>query len=362
LKQPRKYGWWFWAKLVIGLALLAWAGYKLYELYNEWRANPQEVAFVPSAFVLSIAVYLVALLVTFFRWYVLVRAVDLPFKIGDSIRLGFVGFVSSLLAPGSVTGDLVKMGFIATEQKRRAAAVSTIIADRIVGLYALFLLSSILGVFYWEQAWQNDWLRGMLLMIWCVTGGGGAVALFLFLVDVPFDRLISRLGRFARLARILSELTDTLQLYRSRAKAVCWSILLSMIGHAGFVLSFYLCALSLQGSVPTPSWQMHFLIIPVGMVFQAVPISFGGNVGVNETFFDFLYKLADPNYKYGVLISLLQRGVTWIVGLIGLVWYLPLRQAMKKTQAQAVPPVEMTIEPAAAPPAASQEPSHEAVP
>ena len=66
--------------------------------------------------------------------------------------------------------------------------------------------------------------------------------------------------------------------------------------------------------------------------------------------------------EYGVLISLLQRGVTWIVGLIGLVWYLPLRHAMRKAQAQAAArAAATTVEPAAPPPAESKEPSLEAV-
>src|SRR5205823_4926165 len=88
---------------------------------------------------------LVALLLTFVRWYVLVRAQDLPFTVTDSIRLGFVGFFFNNFLPGSVGGDLVKAWYIAGEQSRRTVAVSTVLIDRVLGLWALAALVAILG-------------------------------------------------------------------------------------------------------------------------------------------------------------------------------------------------------------------------
>ena len=362
VQSPRRLGPWFWFKFVLGLALLALAGVKLHDLYQDWLANPQQVTFDGYAFALSATVYFAALLLTFYRWFVLVHALELPFGFGDSLRLGFVGFVSSLLAPGSVTGDLVKMGFIATEQKRRAAAIATIVADRLIGLYALFLVSAILGAIFWREAWPNDWLRRMLLLIWGVTGGGGVGLLILLYVPHPFDWLVPRLGRFAKIARMLAELAEALQQYRYRPLTLAWALFLGMLGHAGFVLSFYLCAVALRGPVAPPPLYLHFLFIPIGMVFQAVPLTPGGNAGANENFFDWLYKLVDPNFKLGVLITLLQRAVTWTVGLLGLVWYIPLRQKTKRAKAQAaMQAAEVAVEPVPPSPLATQEAPHETV-
>ena len=98
------------------------------------------------------------------------------------------------------------------------------------------------------------------------------------------------------------------------------------------------------------------------MVVQAVPLTPGGNAGVNENFFDWLYKQVNPNYPLGVLISLLQRAVTWTVGLIGLFWYIPLRHAMKRAQLPSlISPSEVIVEAPPAPPLTTQEAPHETV-
>src|SRR5262249_48533353 len=43
-------------------------------------------------FGLAFAIGLVAIVLTFLRWYVLVRAQELPFTVPDALRLGFIGF------------------------------------------------------------------------------------------------------------------------------------------------------------------------------------------------------------------------------------------------------------------------------
>src|SRR5689334_16244812 len=54
-----------------------------------------------------------------FRWYVLVRALDLPFTLYNAFRLGMVGLFYNTFLPGSVGGDLVKAYFIAKAHPER---------------------------------------------------------------------------------------------------------------------------------------------------------------------------------------------------------------------------------------------------
>src|SRR4029077_15359906 len=80
-------------------------------------------------------------LITFGRWYLLVRAQQFPFRLRDAIRYGFVGLVTNYIAPGSAGGDLFKAVLLARNQtSRRYAAFATVILDRILGLLALFLV------------------------------------------------------------------------------------------------------------------------------------------------------------------------------------------------------------------------------
>ena len=46
-----------------------------------------------------------AVCLTFARWYLLVRALDLPFSLKDAFRLGFIGFFLNFFTVGVVGGD-----------------------------------------------------------------------------------------------------------------------------------------------------------------------------------------------------------------------------------------------------------------
>ena len=90
------------------------------------------------------ALSMVATCMTFVRWYYLVRALDLPFRMADAFRLGFIGYLLNFVSLGSVGGDLFKAVFIAREQHgKRAEAVATVVIDRVIGLYVLFFVASV---------------------------------------------------------------------------------------------------------------------------------------------------------------------------------------------------------------------------
>jgi hypothetical protein len=120
--------------------------------------------------------------------------------------------------------------------------------------------------------------------------------------------------------------------YRRHPLAVLISVLIGMLGHVGFVLSYYLASMALPGPGPTPTWQVHFLIIPFFMVFQAVPLSPGGNLVVGDALLGGLYVMVGGLLTKGILASLFQRLITWIVALVGLIWYVPLHRRMLAAQ------------------------------
>src|SRR6202023_4279934 len=95
--------------------------------------------------ILAGLVALTSVLVTFVRWYILVRAQDLPFTLPSALRLGMIGYYLSTFLPGAVGGDIIKAAFIAREQSRRTVAVTTVIVDRVIGLVGLIWLVALIG-------------------------------------------------------------------------------------------------------------------------------------------------------------------------------------------------------------------------
>ena len=107
-------------KYGLGLGLLAfviwrnWAPASGQGLQAFWQHHFVERQPLHTQFlILALVIYLAGVLITFFRWYLLVRAQELPFSLSNAMRLGSIGLFLSTFLPGSVGGDIIKAAFIA---------------------------------------------------------------------------------------------------------------------------------------------------------------------------------------------------------------------------------------------------------
>ena len=108
-------------------------------------------------FAIAFLIFTAAMVLTLLRWYVLVRALDLPFRMRDALRLGMVGFFFNTFMPGSVGGDIIKAAALAVGQSRRTVAVATVIMDRVIALWALvwFVAPSSRRMSFWAAGWPS---------------------------------------------------------------------------------------------------------------------------------------------------------------------------------------------------------------
>ena len=72
-----------------------------------------------APFAAALALYLGGVILAFLRWYLLVRAQDLPFRLRDAMRLGWIGMLFNIVIPGAVGGDVVKAVVVRTVKERR---------------------------------------------------------------------------------------------------------------------------------------------------------------------------------------------------------------------------------------------------
>jgi len=67
---------------------------------------------------------------------------------------------------------------------------------------------------------------------------------------------------------------------------------------------------------PLPTLTQHFLLVPIGLVIMAMPL-FPGGAGIGELGFGLLYGWFGYPSANGVLCSLVQRVLSWVIGLVG---------------------------------------------
>jgi len=305
------------------------------------RGEPINATALALAFVIGAA----SLAITLVRWYVLVRAQGLPFRLRDAFRLGLIGFAANTFLPGSVGGDVVKAAGLARSQRRRTVAVATVIMDRAIALWALVWFVALFG----GAAWWMGMLDGPAAAVShkIVTVAGVivvvSVAVWVLLGLLPprrAEKFAGRLSKIPKVGHSAAEFWRAVWMYRCRQRSVAAAMLLSWVGQVGFVFAFYFSVRTLWdpqiGSIP--SVAEHFLLVPIGLVIQAAPL-FPGGAGIGEAGFGGLYAWFGCAAATAVLGSLVQRMINWVIGLGGYMVWLRMRATQPVEDGAVVSPV-----------------------
>jgi uncharacterized protein (TIRG00374 family) len=302
------------------------------ETFTRLRNEPKNWALLTAATVLC----LVAVMTTIVRWYLLVRALDLPFRLRDAFRLGFLGYMLNFVSVGSVGGDLFKAVFIAREQPdRRAQAVATVVVDRLFGLYALLVVASagilVSGVMFIPN--MNPKIVTTSWIALALTTAGLVGISLLALPGFRQGRVATWLSNLPKVGPTMHSLLDAVAIYRGRPDVLVIAFVMSLVTHAVFTASVYLMACGLPGAHPTLT--DHFFIVPMSMVTGTLPLP-GGGLGAFEFVMDFYYRnvAAFSTVKIakgqGLLVALAYRASTIAVAVVGLVYYLMSRNDVSR--------------------------------
>jgi uncharacterized protein (TIRG00374 family) len=329
--------------LKYGIALLLLA----YVLYKNWdgivKVTERTIHYEPL--IIATVIYAVGLIITFLRWHMLVRAVDLPFSRYDAVRLGLVGFYFNTFLPGSIGGDVVKAYAIARENSRRALAVATVLIDRIIGLWALIWFVALVGSAFWmldDKLLRNETLRAIILStiifvavsmtIWFALG---------FLSNDVSARWASRLDGNSHFRHSLAELWRACWMYRKRSRAVLIAMLVTLVAHAGWVMVFHFSVLAFpppNASEEAGDLAEHAIIVPVGMTVSAF-IPLPGGIGVGEAAYGRLYKILGKPEVNGVVACMSQRVIMYGLGLLGYIIYLRMRRGIRDEPSGGIEPI-----------------------
>jgi uncharacterized membrane protein YbhN (UPF0104 family) len=320
-------------KYAVAVALLALVVSMNWTALNDLLSRPPHLEYLFLAAGISVC----CTSIQFYRWYILVRALGLPFTFRNAVRLGLVGLFYNTFLPGSIGGDLVKAFFIAKGQpERKAAAVATVVADRMFGLFGLILFSAVMGGGFWlaedAKIAANPTLQTIVLV--CVGLTTAAVVGYVGLGFIPSaraDRFSERLAGVRKIGPTLAELWYTVRQYRMRPGTVVAAVAMSAVVHTGFVVMFHLATrvfppanTELLGSMPE-----HFVIIPIGFIVQAL-IPVPGGLGGGELTFGGLYALirGKEGEAVGLAGRLTLRVIEWSIGLIGYIAYLRMKDEL----------------------------------
>lgn len=308
-------------RLGLGLGLLGlalWANRDQIELVLRRRPDF-------GLFAVGFGLYFAGVILAFVRWYFLVRALGLPFRVRDALRLGFIGLLFNMVVPGAVGGDFVKAAYLMKEQSRKTQAAASVAIDRLIGLLGMFVLAVVVGAFSWQSV--EPPVRRLIVAAALLTAAVTGVMAVAFAPPL-YRPLATRFSGRRRLSHMLHELAVMGSTYRKRMGVVVATVVMSALTHVLNVLAFMIIGRSIFPVVP--GLAQHFLIVPLVLFSTAIPLPFGA-LGVSEQISDVLFKLAD--YDGGALTMMAFHVAQYLGSLIALFVYLAnARQVRTLTQ------------------------------
>ncbi len=264
------------------------------------RMNRQEIRGVldrrpdPWGFALGLTFYLSGLTFAYLRWYMLVRAIGMPFRIRDALRLGWIGALFNFVIPGAVFGNVVKAAFLCRERPEdKARAIGSVLVDFLAGLIGLFLIAALVGTI--GRSRLAPGVGGLVVAAWVAT----AFAAVAMITAFRPRRSKAKAGASA---------------YRDRLDLVGVAIVMGMGTHSLNILAFQAVSVAMFGPEGVPGLAEHFLIVPLILFTTAVPLPFGA-LGISEQVSGGLFGLM--NYGGGAVAMLGYRVLMLTGAMIG---------------------------------------------
>jgi glycosyltransferase 2 family protein len=261
-------------------------------------------------FLAALGLFLTGSLVRAYRWGVLVWALGVHASWWRLVSLYFVGAFFGQFLPTGVGGDAVKMYELSRDDHRAAAAISSVLVDRFLGLFVLFamaLVALIAGAGMIEPR-----LQVLIAAVFISSLVAVAVVLQRTWMERWGRRL--RLDRLAGRVKIMRELYESIHLYgpgpllRATAASIVWNLIL--------ILGYYLLGRAV--GIALSLWY-YFLLVPIISALLMLP-SVGG-LGVREGGTVVLFVQAGVGEVQALALAGAYLLTNWTTALVGAILY-----------------------------------------
>jgi len=281
-------------RMGLSVCLLAWLISK---------ANPDDLitAFLDLSFCawgVAFLMYLASQVISSIRWYFLAHALDFTGPWSAYLKYYFVGLYFNLFLPTSVGGDVLKMHLISRGEPKKLRATYSLVADRLFGLVAMFLLGA--GAVLIGHGILPHYFEHLLYV------AGICIIALLLCLPMAYKLLSSirpEIGK--RLAVFL--------VFWEKPKAMFACLSLSFILQA---LGMGAVALLAKDMGLSPPLLFYFAAFPLVAILTILPISFNG-IGIREGGFIFFLGLKGISAEKALTLSLSFFAIQIAASLIG---------------------------------------------
>ncbi|MGE5475910.1 MAG: lysylphosphatidylglycerol synthase transmembrane domain-containing protein [Bacteroidales bacterium] len=253
---------------------------------------------------LSVVLMLVQTALGAVRWALVLRALSATFHWLQTLSVYCIGVFFSIVLPGAVGGDAVRMWFARRNGLSLATAVNSVALERAITVFALVLLVCLTQPILMLRLpnLPGAWVFPVLLAV-CVLG---------ILLLASLDRLPQSLHRW-RVVRGLALLAaDTRKLFFHPGYSLI-TLVVALAGHVNLSLVVYVLARGLN-------LEVHVLdclvLVPPVILIMTLPISIAG-WGVRETAMVTAFSFVGLSSSSTLVLSILFGLITMLTALPG---------------------------------------------
>jgi len=256
---------------------------------------------------LAWVLYQAGILVRSYRWQELLRANDAEISFLVLVKLYYVGTFFNSFLPTGFGGDVIKMYELSRGGADGEVAVSTVLADRVVGLAALFAMALLVIPFSLDLAPASV----ILVLV-------GIIIVFVLAISLLYSKrlislLTSRIGLLRRVMQKPGIAAFYASLDRYTWRAIRKALAASLLFNISIIAVYYMLGLAVGVHI---SILYYFIFIPIISSVMVLPISVSG-LGVREGGYVLLFGQAGVGQPLAVAMSLLYYGLNLVTGAAG---------------------------------------------
>ncbi len=234
------------------------------------------------------------------KWRVFILESDIPCSLGQAIKAYFTGMAVNTLGLGTLGGDVVRGLAIRPGQRKRAASLATVVADRIHGLAVLGSIGAF-AFLYVRPEVLGHWAEPLALLF--VAG--------LVLIWYWGPRLLQRL--FPEDHKYGLAAQQITQAFPHHTAPLIEATLVSFVFHISQIFLFAFICHQLQINI---GLGYLFAVVPIINVASTMPFSING-LGIREWFNIFLLVPAGATHEQAVAVGAIWLVVVSAVSIIG---------------------------------------------
>ena len=298
----------FSGKMVVTLGLVFWLVVSV-----DWGGVKKELSDMTWYLLVTyVVLQLLGNMISVRKWQIIASYKNLHFSLREGFFTYLTGaFVNNFL-PSIIGGDAYRSLWLAKRSESKAAAVSTVVFDRFIGLWTTAILALIFSVFLWKYIPES---LPLLITLIALVVFVVADMIITHLYSLPSFQAWIKKYLFQKLQRLLEEVIFFTEKKDIWVRTSLWSAAFAFVGIG---LSNFSLFHALGSDISFFPFLAAILLVTI---VSNIPISIN-NIGVKEWAYVAFFSLIGVSIETAVTVALLSRFIQMIISFIALPQYL----------------------------------------